>query len=173
MVKMPFVFFGINNIFFAHNKLDKLIGGLFMDIRDKRMLSCLAYYTLLIISLGLSVLFCIALATYAVPVWAMIIYYVWTAIAIGVLLYDAYCMFIKGSKYISGLVLYFLAISAVIMSMVLYFVLAGGIAAIPAGDVAMYEVLMALSGGITLFTIATFMVGEWNIQYDLDIEEMK
>ena len=92
-----------------------------MDIRDKRMLSNLAYFTLLIISLGLSVLFCVALATFAVPVWAMIIYYVWTAIAIGVLLYDAYCMFIKGSKYLSGLVLYFLAISAVIMSIVLYF----------------------------------------------------
>lgn len=144
-----------------------------MDIRDKRMLSNLAYFTLLIISLGLSVLFCVALATFAVPVWAMIIYYVWTAIAIGVLLYDAYCMFIKGSKYLSGLVLYFLAISAVIMSIVLYFVLAGGFVAIPAGDSTMYQIVMALSGSITLFTIATFLVGEWNIQYDLDIEEMK
>lgn len=144
-----------------------------MDIRDKRMLSNLTYYTLLIISLGLSALFCVALATYAVPVWAMIIYYVWTAIAIGVLVFDAYCMFTKGNKYLSGLVLYFLAISAVIMSIVLYLVVAGGFVALPTGDVAMYEVMMAMSGSITLFTIATFLVGEWNIQYDLDLEEMK
>ncbi len=142
-----------------------------MDIREKRVLTNMTYYALLGIAFALCGLFAWAVASFDVPMWAMIIYYVWIAVAIGVLVLDIICTITKGSKFIAGIIMYCLVLSAVAMAVVLYFVLAGT-GRMPADVVGMYEVMMALSGSISLFLIATFLVGEWNIQYDLDLEEM-
>lgn len=134
-----------------------------MSVKSKRILSSITYYTLAFLTLVLSAFFIFCLSVKDVAMWARVIYYAWTAVVIGVTVFDIICTNSGEGKFISGLIVYVLSILAFAMTCILYFLNTGmnGIA------VEFFNLFISISI-ISLITtgllIATWVVGENRVE---------
>ena len=96
-----------------------------MSVRDKRILSTIVYYTLIALALVNVGFFIFALVVKDVVMWAKVIYFIWSGLVIGVLIFDIICTSSHEAKAISGWIVYILSVLAVIMAVILYFIHAG------------------------------------------------
>ena len=96
-----------------------------MSVFNKKVLAIIVYYTLVVLAMIMAGFFIYCLAVKDVALWAKIIYFVWTGLVFGVLIFDIICTNTHDGKTISGLIVYVLAVLAVVMAGILYVINAG------------------------------------------------
>jgi len=135
-----------------------------MSVNGKRILSSITYYTLAVLTLLASAFFLYCLSIKGVVMWAKVIYYVWTAIVIGVTIFDVICTNSGEGKFISGLIVYVLSILAVVMMAILYF-LNSGMAGLATEYFNLFISVSLISLVTTGLLIATWVVGENRVEH--------
>ena len=129
-----------------------------MSVNNKMKLSNIVYYTLAIITLVFSGFFVYALIVNDVAMWAKVVYFIWTAAVIGVVIFDIMCTRNREGKTIAGLIIYVLSVLALIVACILYFINMGmdGFATNFLGLFASVSLISLITTG---FMIATWCVG--------------
>ncbi len=135
-----------------------------MSVKNKKILSIIVYYTLAVLALCSAGFFIYTTIITALPLWAKIIYYVWTGLVIGAVIFDIICTSSGEAKSVSGLIIYVLSILAVLMTMILYIV-----NATRTGLVGTFFNVYLTASIVSLMTtgymIATWCVGESLIEH--------
>lgn len=139
------------------------IGG-FMSVRNKKLLSVIVYYTLAILALCSAAFFIYCLTTREIALWAKVVYFIWVAVAIGVVIFDIICTSSGEGKFFSGLIIYVLSILSVVMACILYFMNTGveGMAVEFLGLFLSVSIVALMTSG---YMIATWCVGESLIEH--------
>ncbi|MBE7076396.1 MAG: hypothetical protein E7374_00700 [Clostridiales bacterium] len=130
-----------------------------MSITNKAGLSKIVYYSLAILTVLCSAWFVFALLARDLTMWAKVVYFVWTGLVIGAVIFDVICTMTSENKIISGLIVYVLSILAVVMAAILYMMntTKAGLAV----DFFNLFISVSLISLITTgFLIATWCVGE-------------
>lgn len=135
-----------------------------MSVNGKRILSSITYYTLAVLTLLASAFFLYCLSIKGVVMWAKVVYYVWTAVVIGVTIFDVICTNSGEGKFISGLIVYVLSILAVVMMAILYF-LNSGMAGLATDFFNLFISVSLISIITTGLLIATWSVGENRVEH--------
>ena len=136
-----------------------------MSVSNKKLLSTIAYYTLIVLSILSSAFFIYALTVKDVVMWAKVIYFIWAAVVIVVAIYDVICTRAGRSKFISGLIIYVLSILAVIMACVLYFINTG-VDGLATDFFNIFISVSILSLMTTGYLIASWCVGEAKVEHE-------
>ena len=142
-----------------------------MSVKSKKILSIIVYYTLAVLALSGAGFFVWTTIAQALPMWAKIIYYVWSGLVIGAVIFDIICTSTGEAKQVSGLIIYVLSVLAVLMSMILYLVnttrtgLVGGFF-----NIYLSTVLISLI--TTGYMIATWCVGESGVEHATAEDEL-
>ena len=142
-----------------------------MSVSNKKLLSTIAYYTLIILSILSSAFFIYALTVKDVVMWAKVIYFIWAAVVIVVAIYDVICTRAGRSKFISGLIIYVLSILAVIMACVLYFINTG-VNGLATDFFNIFISVSILSLMTTGYLIASWCVGEAKVEHESAEDEI-
>ena len=87
--------------------------------------SAIIYYTLAILALASAAFFIYVLSVRDVAMWAKVIYYIWSGLVIGVIIFDIICTNSGEGKFVSGAIVYVLSILAVIMACIVYAINSG------------------------------------------------
>lgn len=142
-----------------------------MSVKNKRILSTIVYYTLIALALINVGFFIFALVVKDVAMWAKVIYFIWSGLVIGVLIFDIICTATHEAKTISGLIVYILSVLAVVMAVILYVINAG-----PQGIATDYFNLFISISVISLMTtgymIASWCVGEKLVEHATSEDEL-
>ena len=142
-----------------------------MSVFNKRNLSTVVYYTLVILTLAMSAFFIYCLSVKDVAMWAKVVYFVWIGVVIGVTIFDVICTSSGEGKTIAGFIVYILSLLAVAMACILYFTNTG-----MEGLATEYFNLFVSVSLISLFTtgfmIATWCVGENRIEHKTSTESI-
>lgn len=93
-----------------------------MENNQKRTLLNLAYYTLTGLGVLFSVLFFLRTIYSTMPAYIKIIYYVWTVLLVGNLMFDIICTRKHTMKFISGIIYFILSLLCVVMAIDVFFV---------------------------------------------------
>ena len=143
-----------------------------MSVRSKKLLSTIVYYTLAILALCSAAFFIYCLTTREVALWAKVVYFIWVAIAIGVVIFDIICTSSGEGKYISGLVIYVLSVLSVVMACILYFMNTGveGMAVEFLSLFLSVSIVALMTSG---YMIATWCVGESLVEHRSAQDEMQ
>ena len=142
-----------------------------MSVSNKKLLSTIAYYTLIVLSILSSAFFIYALTVKDVVMWAKVIYFIWAAVVIVVAIYDVICTRAGRSKFISGLIIYVLSILAVIMACVLYFIKTG-VDGLATDFFNIFISVSILSLMTTGYLIASWCVGEAKVEHESAEDEI-
>ncbi len=142
-----------------------------MSVSNKKLLSTIAYYTLIVLSILSSAFFIYALTVKDVVMWAKVIYFIWAAVVIVVAIYDVICTRAGRSKFISGLIIYVLSILAVIMACVLYFINTG-VDGLATDFFNIFISVSILSLMTTGYLIASWCVGEAKVEHESAEDEI-
>lgn len=132
-----------------------------MKISGKKILSVITYYTLVSIALIMAGLTILYVLNREIPVWAKVIYVIWSCGVVGTIIYDIICTSLRQMKFISGLIVYSLSIASVIVTTILYLTQNTGL---KLGLTTLFAptfigiASMVLS--TTIYMIACFIVGE-------------
>lgn len=142
-----------------------------MSVSNKKLLSTIVYYTLIVLSILNAGFFIYALMVKDVVMWAKVIYIIWSVVVIAVAIYDVICTRARSSKFVSGLIIYVLSILAVVMACILYFINSGadGLAT------DFYNIFLSvsiLSLMTTGYLIASWCVGEAKVEHDSATDEL-
>lgn len=142
-----------------------------MSVSNKKLLSTIVYYTLIVLSILNAGFFIYALMVKDVVMWAKVIYIIWSVVVIAVAIYDVICTRARKSKFVSGLIIYVLSILAVVMACILYFINSGadGLAT------DFYNIFLSvsiLSLMTTGYLIASWCVGEAKVEHDSATDEL-
>ena len=142
-----------------------------MSVSNKKLLSTIVYYTLIVLSILNAGFFIYALMVKDVAMWAKVIYIIWSVVVIAVAIYDMICTIARKSKFVSGLIIYVLSILAVVMACILYFINVGvdGLAT------DFYNIFLSvsiLSLMTTGYLIASWCVGEAKVEHDSATDEL-
>ena len=142
-----------------------------MSVSNKKLLSTIVYYTLIVLSILNAGFFIYALMVKDVAMWAKVIYIIWSVVVIAVAIYDVICTRARKSKFVSGLIIYVLSILAVVMACILYFINVGvdGLAT------DFYNIFLSvsiLSLMTTGYLIASWCVGEAKVEHDSATDEL-
>ena len=135
-----------------------------MSVNGKRTLSSIVYYTLAVLTILASAFFIYCLSVKDVSMWARVIYYVWTAVVIGVTIFDVICTNSGEGKFVSGLIVYVLSILAVAMACILYFA-NSGMEGLATEFFNLFISVSLISLITTGFLIATWSVGENRVEH--------
>lgn len=138
-------------------------GGV-MSVQNKKMLSTIVYYTLVVLALASAGFFIYCLVIRDVAMWAKVIYFIWSGLVIGVIIFDILCTSTREAKTVSGLIIYILSVLAVIMSIILYFSNAG-MDGLATGFFNLFLSVSLLSLMTTGYMIATWCVGESLVEH--------
>lgn len=142
-----------------------------MSVFNKRNLSTVVYYTLVILTLAMSAFFIYCLSVKDVAMWAKVVYFIWIGVVIGVTIFDVICTSSGEGKTIAGFIVYILSLLAVAMACILYFTNTG-----MEGLATEYFNLFVSVSLISLFTtgfmIATWCVGENRIEHKTSTESI-
>ena len=142
-----------------------------MSVSNKKLLSTIAYYTLIVLSILSSAFFIYALTVKDVVMWAKVIYFIWAAVVIVVAIYDVIFTRAGRSKFISGLIIYVLSILAVIMACVLYFINTG-VDGLATDFFNIFISVSSLSLMTTGYLIASWCVGEAKVEHESAEDEI-
>lgn len=141
-----------------------------MSVANKRILSSIAYYTLIALTLAFSAFFIFCVSVKDVQMWVKVVYYIWTAVVIGTSIFDVICTNVGEGKFISGLMVYVLSVLAVAMACILYFMNVG----MPGLAVEFFNLFVSVSI-ISLMTsgllIASWAVGENRVEHSTTVLE--
>ena len=135
-----------------------------MSVNGKRILSSITYYTLAVLTLLASAFFIYCLSIKAVVGWARIIYYIWTAVVIGVTIFDVICTNSGEGKFVSGVIVYALSILAIAMACILYFA-NSGMEGLATEFFNLFISVSLVSLITTGLLIATWSVGENRVEH--------
>ena len=135
-----------------------------MSVNGKRTLSSIVYYTLAVLTLLASAFFIYCLSIKDVVGWARIVYYIWTAVVIGVTIFDVICTNSGEGKFVSGVIVYVLSILAIAMACVLYFA-NSGMEGLATEFFNLFISVSLISLITTGFLIATWSVGENRVEH--------
>ena len=135
-----------------------------MSVQNKRMLSTIVYYTLAILALASAGFFIYCLIIRDVVMWAKVIYFIWSGLVIGVVIFDILCTSTGEAKTVAGLIIYILSVLAVIMSVILYFVNAGA-NGLATDFFNLFLSVSLISLMTTGYMIATWCVGESLVEH--------
>ena len=130
-----------------------------MSVQNKRMLSTIVYYTLAILAFASAGFFIYCLIIRDVVMWAKVIYFIWSGLVIGVVIFDILCTSTGEAKTVAGLIIYILSVLAVIMSVILYFANAGA-NGLATDFFNIFLSVSLISLMTTGYMIATWCVGE-------------
>ena len=135
-----------------------------MSVFNKKVLSIIVYYTLVILAIGAGAFFVFAVMINGLPLWAKIIYYVWVGLLVGAVIFDIICTCTHQAKTISGFIIYVLSVMAVAMTILLY-LLNATTAGINPDFMQTYMSTSILSLITTGYMIATWCVGESVVEH--------
>ena len=131
-----------------------------MSVGNKKTMSTIVYYTLAGITLAFAAFFIYALMVRPdVAMWARIVYFIWTGLLAGTIVFDIVCTSNGEGKTITGLLVYVLSLLALIMAVILYFVNTG-VGGLATEFFNLFISVSLLSLFTTGFMIATWVVGE-------------
>ena len=143
-----------------------------MEIKGKRLLSVITYYTLVGLALAMAVAFILALSFRTYPGWAKVVYFAWGGVVIGTVIFDIICTSRNKMKYVAGIMVYVLSVLAVVMSVLLYMInttrMGLGIDLRP-----VFTLVTALSYLTTVLMIAEYLVGESLIEHNTSAKALK
>ena len=131
-----------------------------MSIRGKKILSIITYYTLFTIALIMACVAVLFAVTRPLPMWAKVLYTIWSIAVIATLIFDIVCTSRKHMKFISGIIVYVLSIVSVIVTAILYLVRSGLNTGLTSVFMPTYVGIAAIIMSTTIYLIATYIVGE-------------
>lgn len=143
-----------------------------MSVGNKKTLSTIVYYTLAILALAFAGFFAYALIIRDVAMWAKVVYFIWVALVIGVVIFDIICTSNGEGKTIAGLIVYILSVLAVIMAAILYFA-NSGMQGIATNFFNLFISISMISLFTTGFMIATWCVGENLVEHSTSNKELE
>ena len=135
-----------------------------MNFENRKLFTDVVYYTLAILTLLMSAFFIYVLSVRDVVLWAKIVYYIWTGLVIGVIIFDMVCTTNRQAKTISGFIVYILSILAVVMAAILYFLNSGN------GGLATDFFNLFLSVSLISLFVSGFMISTWCVGNTRDTE---
>lgn len=135
-----------------------------MSVFNKKVLSIIVYYTLVVLAIGAGAFFVFAVMINGLPLWAKIIYYAWVGLLIGAVVFDIVCTCTHQAKTISGFIIYVLSVLAAAMTILLY-LLNATTAGIEPTFMQTYMSTSILSLITTGYMIATWCVGESVVEH--------
>ncbi len=136
-----------------------------MDIKKKKILSVITYYTLFAISIIMACLAILFVINRGLPMWAKVLYVLWSCAVIGVLIFDVVCTSTKHMKFISGIMVYVLSIVSIIVTAILYLVRSGLTTGLTETFMPIYIGIAAIILSTSIYMIATFIVGEAVVEH--------
>lgn len=143
-----------------------------MEVKEKRILSKITYYALIVLTLVMAVAFIFALSYRVFPAWAKVVYFIWAGVVIATVIFDVMCTCSERMKFIAGVVVFVLSLAAVAMSIIIYLMYTTRIGL--AMDLSpVFTLIVALSYATSLFLIAQFIVGESLIEHKTSAESLK
>ena len=143
-----------------------------MNIFNKKVLAIIVYYTLIVLAFASAGFFVFCLAVKDVALWAKVIYYIWTGLVVGVLIFDIICTSSHEGKTVSGLIIYVLSVLAVIMACILY-VLNSGRTGLATSFFNLFVSVSLISLMTTGYMIASWCVGESIVEHATAQDEMQ
>lgn len=143
-----------------------------MSVDSKRKLSKLVYFTLLVLTVLNAAFFIYAVFSQGLPMWARVVYVIWSAVVIIVAIYDMLCTRNQDGKQVTGYLVYILAILAVAMSCILYFMNVG-VQGIATDFFHLFVSVSIVSLMTTGYLIATWCVGEALVEHTTVQDKMK
>lgn len=143
-----------------------------MSVFNKKVLAIIVYYTLIALALVSSAFFVYCLVVKDVALWAKIIYYVWTGLVVGVLIFDIICTSTHEGKTVSGLIVYVLSVLAVIMACILY-LLNTSRTGLATSFFNLFLSVSLISLMTTGYMIASWCVGESIVEHATAQDEMQ
>ena len=135
-----------------------------MSVFNKKVLSIIVYYTLVILAIGAAAFFVFAVVINGLPLWAKIVYYAWVGLLIGAVVFDIICTCTHQAKTISGFIIYVLSVLAAAMTILLY-LLNATTSGIDPAFMQTYMTTSILSLITTGYMIATWCVGESVVEH--------
>jgi hypothetical protein len=145
-----------------------------MTIKGKKVLSIITYYTLFgiaILMAALSILFVLNRAE--IPMWAKVLYTLWSCAVIGTLIFDIVCTTTKRMKFIAGIIVYVLSIVSIVVTAILYLTNATLTAGLTAVFMPVFTGVAAIILSTTIYMIATFIVGEALVEHKSALKSIK
>lgn len=136
-----------------------------MENNQKRTLLNMAYYTLFGLGVLFSGLFFIRTIYSTMPTYVKIIYYVWTILLIGNLVFDMYCTRKHTMKYISGIIYFILTLLCVVMAIDVFFMQGISLQVITSLEIT-YFIDMILSFMPIMIGIYAYIFGERLINFN-------
>ena len=134
-----------------------------MELKEKKILQSILYYFSIALTIIASVFFMITLAARGTMMYARVVYYIWTAVLIVTLLFDIMCTMMHRFKFITGIVLFVLAILSIVMGIIIYFDLSAG-AMLVATNIGLFNRLAVYSFVLIGMSVFTFIAGEFLTQ---------
>ena len=144
-----------------------------MSIRGKKILSLITYYTLFVIAIIMAEMTIFFVLNRAVPMWAKVLYVLWSCVVIGTLIFDVVCTSTKRMKFISGVLVYVLSIVSIIVTAILYLVSAGLTTGLTTIFMPVYTGIAAIVLSTSIYMIATFIVGEAVVEHKSALKSIK
>ena len=135
-----------------------------MDFRQKKVLLNISYYTLIGLGILSSVLFILKVAFGNFPLYIQIIYFVWSGLLILYLIFDIFCTIKREFKFISGIILFVLALLCVIMAVDVFFMQGVSFRAVTNLEVT-YFINMSLSFLPVYLSFFAFIFGQKLIDF--------
>ena len=141
-----------------------------MTLKNKKLLSMIVYYTLAILAVCGAGFFVYVLTRTEINMWARIVYYVWSGLLIGAVIFDIVCTITKEAKHLSAWIIYILSILASLMTMLVYLTNATRTGLV-AGFFNTYLATSLISLITTGYLIATYFAGRNLIIHSYDQTE--
>lgn len=130
-----------------------------MQIDQKKVLLNITYYTLIGLSLLTSALFILKVAFANFPMYIKIIYFIWSGLLILYIAFDVFCTIRRVLKFVSGIILFVLALICVIMAVDVFFMQGVSFRAVTNLEVT-YFINMSLSFLPVYLSFFAFIFGE-------------
>ena len=144
-----------------------------MNIKGKKVLSIITYYTLFGIAILMASLAILFVLNRVVPMWAKVLYTFWSCAVIGTLVFDVVCTTTKRMKFISGIIVYVLSIISIVVTAILYLTSATLTAGLTAVFMPVFTGVAAIILSTTIYMIATFVVGEAVVEHKSALKSIK
>lgn len=144
-----------------------------MTIKGKKILSIITYYTLFGIAILMAALSILFVVNRALPLWAQILYVLWSCAVIATLIFDIVCTTTRRMKFISGLIVYVLSIISIVVTTILYLVSASLTAGLTAVFMPVFTGAAAVILSTSIYMIATFIVGESVVEHKSALKSIK
>lgn len=143
-----------------------------MSVGNKKTLSTVVYYTLAVLALCFTGFFVYALIIRDLAMWAKVVYFIWSALVIGTVIFDIISTSNGEGKTIAGLMVYVLSVLAVVMAGILYFA-NSGMQGLATEFFNLFISVSIISLITTGFLIATWCVGERLVEHKTENKELE